>query len=282
MEKSWKALELLISTIIVLILLTLAYLLIRPTTPNVAIVPTVEPLPTFGIPPEVRARIDTVANTSNARYLCPEVSDVGPIQLATCIDCIYYAVDKLHALSPSYIPPLVTTNLPGGGKMRPEVDVALTALFAAAQQQGLYPTVTSAYRSFSEQYFTFQSWVATEKRNQITEVQAIERAARYSARAGHSEHQLGTAVDINCSGCSPFDTNDPRNIALWAFFEKNAQNYGFAISYPRGVEALTGYQYEPWHLRYIGADMATQLYNTGYVAGNGVCLANFLRVEQQQ
>jgi D-alanyl-D-alanine carboxypeptidase len=279
MQRAWRVLELVISLIIVLILFTIAYFIFNPTTPTVSVLPTLEPLPTFGIAPEVQQRIDTVANTSYARFQCAEHTEVGPVLLATCVDCMYYAVDKLHALMDTYVPPLVETKLAGGGKMRPEVDAALTALFAAAQQQGFTPVVTSAYRSFTEQVYTFQSWIAFEKQRQATDAQAIERAARYSARAGHSEHQLGTAIDINCSGCTAFDTNDARNIALWAFFEQHAHEYGFAISYPRGIEALTGYQYEPWHLRYIGVELATQLYQTGYVTGNGVCLTNFLRVQ---
>jgi zinc D-Ala-D-Ala carboxypeptidase len=181
-----------------------------------------------------------------------------------------------------YVPPLVRSALPGGGLIRPEADAALTALFAAAQQQGHSPVITSAYRSFSEQVTTFQTWVAIEKQKQIPEALAIERANRYSARAGHSEHQLGTAVDINCSGCNPFNTSDPRNLALWDFLEKHAQEYGFVISYPRGIEGLTGYQYEPWHVRYIGLPLSTQLYDTGYVKGNGICLTNFLRVQELQ
>ena len=283
MQKAWRVLELLISTIIVLILIAIVYFMVRPTqTPLVFTQPTLEPLPTFGVPPEVRAKIDAVANTANAEYLCPEFTDVGPVQVAACTDCWYYAVDKLHSLTALYTPPLVRSKLPGGGLIRPEAEAALTTLFAAAQLQGHSPVITSAYRSFTEQVATFDTWVAVEKQRQIPDAVAVERASRYSARAGHSEHQLGTAVDINCAGCSPFDTSDARNIGLWDFLEKHAQEYGFVISYPRGIEGLTGYQYEPWHVGYIGVPLATQLYDTGYVSGNGICLTRFLRVQEPQ
>jgi zinc D-Ala-D-Ala carboxypeptidase len=236
----------------------------------------VAPLPTFGLSSEVRARIDVAAKSNIAAFICPERGAYTPIEMATCQDCLLYPIDKYHALPATYVPPLVTAELPGGGQLHPQAATAARGLFALAKARGHEPVLTSAYRSFTEQYDTFQTWVAIEKQRRQSEREAIARAGRYSARPGHSEHQLGTAVDINCIRCRPFDNKDQRNVGLWRFLEQNAHKYGFVISYPRDIEALTGYQYEPWHLRYIGVELATRMYDTGYLQGNGVCLTQFL------
>ncbi|MBX3064037.1 MAG: M15 family metallopeptidase [Anaerolineae bacterium] len=245
----------------------------------VEVKPTLEPLPTYSVSDELQAQIAAAAVGQASPFTCPRNLDIGPVEIATCTDCMYYPVDRLHTLPSTYVPTLVRTELPGGGMVRTEVKTPLTDLFTAARAAGYSAVVTSAYRSYDEQVRTFASWVSFEINNlaaaklDATTAQgiAILRAAQYSARAGHSEHQLGTVVDLNCAGCVPFDRGAGGNIGLWKFFEENAHLYGFIISYPRGIEALTGYQYEPWHLRYVGVDYATQLFNAGYLTGNGVC-----------
>lgn len=239
--------------------------------------PTLEPLPTFSLSEAARANVESAAAGGASAFTCPVSIDIGPVQLAECTDCMYFPVDRLHALPSTYVPTVVESKLPGGGRLRKEAGEALAALFEAAKAEGHVPRITSAYRSFTEQHDTFQTWVSFERQKNLTEAQAIARAARYSARPGHSEHQLGTVVDVNCASCAAFDRNNRRNLALWAFFERTAHEYGFVISYPRGIEALTGYDYEPWHLRYIGVEYATMLHAAGYLDSNGVCLINFLR-----
>ncbi|MCC7449428.1 MAG: M15 family metallopeptidase [Anaerolineae bacterium] len=212
----------------------------------------------------------------NAPYLCPISAAVGPSVIATCIDCIYFPVDKTHALPATYQPLLVDTGLPGGGMVTPETKSALGDLFDEAHKLGLAPTVTSAYRSYEEQVRTFKAWVAQEFRQTRNPSLALANAARYSALPGHSEHQLGTVVDLNCAGCDPFDDKDERNLALWEYLADNAYRFGFVISYPRDIEARTGYIHEPWHIRYVGVEYAVRLFDQRYLSGNGNCLAGFL------
>ncbi len=201
-------------------------------------------------------------------------------EVATCQDCTFYPVDKTHQLPASYTPNVVDTMLPGGGKIAPIARSALIGLFADAQNRGLFPEVTSAYRSYDDQVRAFGAWVSLEWANSSNLFLAILSAERYSALPGHSEHQLGTALDVNCKGCIPFDTEDKRNIALWQFLEDNAHRYGFVISYPRDMEDRTGYVYEPWHIRFIGIDLATELYGQGYLQGNGTCALSLLRAKK--
>jgi LAS superfamily LD-carboxypeptidase LdcB len=216
-------------------------------------------------------------STKSLRYLCPVLDKTAPRETADCRDCTFYPVDKSHRLATVYEPETVPTELPGGGTVLPIVKDALLELFAEAHRHGLLPIVTSAYRSYEVQAQTFRYWLVEEWRHTGDLWQAGANASRYSARAGHSEHQLGTTVDLNCKGCTPFDGQDWRNLALWQFLEANAHRFGFVISYPRNMEDRTGYQYEPWHIRYIGAEYATELFDEGYVGGNGVCLLTFLR-----
>lgn len=230
------------------------------------------PLPT-GLSPALAARL----NSPNAPASVCQLHDSAMlIVTADCTDCWLYPVDKAHALSSTYTPVLVQSKLRGGGALTPTADAALSSLFAAAERQKFKPRITSAYRSYKDQAWVFQTWVLSELREGVSLQTATERASAYSAQAGHSEHQLGTAVDLNCDECRAFDRSDSRNWKLWDFLAGHAHKYGFVVSYPKGLEALTGYDYEPWHLRYIGVLRATDLYNQGYLNESGACIISHL------
>ena len=84
-----------------------------------------------------------------------------------------------------------------------------------------------------------------------------ENADRYSARAGYSEHQTGLAIDVNTIDMSFDNTSE----SVW--LRENAYKYGFIIRYPKGKEEITGYMYEPWHIRYVGKELSNKLYKDG-------------------
>ncbi|TCP57964.1 D-alanyl-D-alanine carboxypeptidase [Tumebacillus sp. BK434] len=143
----------------------------------------------------------------------------------------------------------------GGGEkrlMRAEVAAALKQLFAAAEQDGQYLSVASAYRSHATQTSLFNYYVQT---------QGEAEARRYSAVPGHSEHETGLAVDVSGRDgkCAVEDCFADTPEAKW--LAKNSHKFGFIIRYPKGKEAVTGYAYEPWHLRYLGVDAATAIYS---------------------
>ncbi|MEP7286236.1 MAG: M15 family metallopeptidase [Chloroflexota bacterium] len=213
--------------------------------------------------------------------VCPLKTGVEPDEVAICQDCMYYPLDKTHSLPASYQPTVVPTGLAGGGSVLPIVKNNLSALFDEATLHGLSPVVTSSYRSYTEQSYTFSMWMINEWQRTGNFGQALWNAGQYSALPGHSEHQLGTAMDLNCKGCFPFDRQDVRNIALWKFLAENAHRFGFVISYPRDGEARTGYVDEPWHIRYVGVEYATMLFEQGYTQGNGVCLLSLLDTEKR-
>jgi zinc D-Ala-D-Ala carboxypeptidase len=167
-------------------------------------------------------------------------------------------VDTILRVTRTYVPPdLVPVSEAGlGGKETVRVimidDLRAMAQAAAAANAPL--GVQSAYRSYAEQKVVFDSWVSRL---------GYDRALQVSARPGHSEHQLGLAVDFKTKGStSPF-VGDWGTTAAGKWLKANAWQYGFVNSYPKGDIALTCYDYEPWHYRYVGHDLAARIHDSG-------------------
>jgi D-alanyl-D-alanine carboxypeptidase len=157
-------------------------------------------------------------------------------------------VDKQHALPADYVPPGLTAlsldlAATSGKSLRGEALTALQSMLGAARTAGQDIRAVSAYRSYAEQQSTFQYWVDTL---------GYDQAIRVSARAGHSEHQLGTTVDLSTAAAGWGLEESFGGTAAGQWLAANGHKYGFALSYPAGGEPVTGYAYEPWHFRYIG------------------------------
>ena len=158
---------------------------------------------------------------------------------------LFFLIDKKHTASSSYVPKdlvsLKKNSLfdlnKAGMKIRPEAYSALNEMAQAALNEGIRLLVSSAYRSYSYQENLFNYWVS---------VDGLEEAERESARPGTSQHQLGTAVDFG----SISDDFDKTQMGQWIY--KNAADYGWSLSFPKGYEDVTGYRWECWHFRYIG------------------------------
>lgn len=129
-----------------------------------------------------------------------------------------------------------------------EVMQAFRLMQSDATSIGLNIYISSGYRSYSYQEGLY---------NRYSAVDGMEQADTYSARPGYSEHQTGLCFDLNT-------INDSfANTAEGKWINEKAYLYGFIIRYPKGKENITGYQYESWHLRYVGEELATMLYNNG-------------------
>src|SRR6185503_5436778 len=114
--------------------------------------------------------------------------------------------------------------------------------------------IQSAYRSYEEQQQVFAGWVAQY---------GYERALEVSARPGHSEHQLGVAIDFRSQpGGSPFE-GDWATTAAGKWMKEHAWEYGWVNSYPKNRMSVTCYDYEPWHFRYVGRALAESIHNSG-------------------
>lgn len=155
--------------------------------------------------------------------------------------------NKTYSLPSNYVPSnLVTIN--GYIRVVDYVRDAFNELKSDATSLGLNIYASSGYRSYSDQNYIYNNYVSMDGK---------DNADTYSARAGYSEHQTGLAIDLNTVDSS-FDGTNESN---WV--KDNCYKYGFVIRYPKGKDNITGYMYEPWHIRYVGKDLAKKLYNNG-------------------
>ena len=131
----------------------------------------------------------------------------------------------------------------------------LQQMVAEMQAAGLRPSILSAYRSYNEQALAWKWW----------ESQYPGRVAIMSARPGASEHQLGTTIDFGSPEINHLFHVDFAHTSEGVWLAANAHRFGFTLSYPRDAYAITGFKYEPWHFRYVGPELAGQLYNAGQI-----------------
>ncbi|MBC7546522.1 M15 family metallopeptidase [Candidatus Saccharibacteria bacterium] len=174
---------------------------------------------------------------------------------------IWLVVNKARQLNPKiYIPNnLVVPNIPLRANITTTEKVVqkimagpLETMVTAAKSQGINLNLQSGYRSYNFQLSLYNGYVAQAGQAE---------SDKQSARPGYSEHQTGLAADLggisipSCNVAQCFaDTVEGKWIAA------NAYNYGFIIRYPADKIAVTGYEYEPWHIRFIGTDLAQELH----------------------
>lgn len=188
--------------------------------------------------PETEAPVTTEIQTTVKKE--PAVTE--PPQPAIVEPEITY-ISEIMIVNKTY--PLPSTYNPG---VDPTAQAALNEMFAAAAQDGISLWVASGFRSYNTQKWLYNSYVRQDG-------QAL--ADTYSARPGHSEHQTGLAFDLNLVDDSFAYTPAGQWLAA------NSWKYGYIIRYPEGKEAQTGYKYEPWHVRYIGKDLAQAVFESG-------------------
>ena len=168
-------------------------------------------------------------------------------------------LDTTYKLPSSYVPPgLHSTSEAGlntGQRVRGFMISDLRAMARAARGAGARLAVQSAYRSYSTQAATFSYWVR---------VSGYAAAIKSSARAGHSEHQLGTTIDFRSyGGSAPWYYADWGKTRAGTWLRNNAWRYGFIMSYPKAKTTVTCYAYEPWHFRYVGRKLAAAIRSSG-------------------
>lgn len=176
-------------------------------------------------------------------------------------DSIWVVINKQNGISTSYVPsdlivPNVRLRLGSGSeqmKFRKTAEQDLKAMFAAASKDGAVLVFGSGYRSATLQKQFYNSYVAQDGQ---------KAADTYSARPGHSEHQTGLAVDITSPSGNCHLEICWENTTEGKWIAKNSYKYGFIIRYQEGMDNITGYQYEPWHVRYVGKDLAAQVKNS--------------------
>ncbi|SEA17943.1 LD-carboxypeptidase LdcB, LAS superfamily [Thalassobacillus cyri] len=164
--------------------------------------------------------------------------------------------NKQHSLSADYVPnELVTPDVAFSGeeeRLQPKAATALESMFKAAEKDGVQLYAASGYRSYEYQKNLFQFWVS-----QYGE----EQANRISAKPGESEHQTGLTMDITSEDVDFKLKQSFGDTAAGQWIEMYAAEYGFIIRYQENKEPVTGYDYEPWHLRYVGKDHSKTITN---------------------
>lgn len=177
-------------------------------------------------------------------------------------------VNKEHTLPSDYVPANLTApNVPfmaGANEekrlMETTAAKALEELFAAAEKDGIHMMGISAYRSYTTQNGIYHSNLANK---------GYAFASVFSAEAGKSEHQTGLAIDVSAASVgyvlsARFSYSEE---GIW--LKEHCTDYGFIIRYPEGKTDITGYTFEPWHIRYVGVDVAK------YVTEQGITLDQY-------
>ena len=164
-------------------------------------------------------------------------------------------VDGILIVNKSY--PLSADYDPG---LQPITKDAFQKLSDAAAQEGLDLYIGSDYRDYAYQVKIY---------NNYCEIYGSEQADSFSARPGYSEHQTGLTIDCNTIDDAFGETAE----ATW--LAEHCADYGFIIRFPDGKENITGYQYEPWHIRYVGVDTAKE------IMSQGLTLEEYLGVQSE-
>lgn len=183
-------------------------------------------------------------------------NEVKEVQDAT----ITALVNKQHSLDKTYAPQdLVTVDVPTVlenpevNQLRKPAADALKEMFNKAKESGIKLYARSGYRSYKTQAALYKNYSTQH---------GEEAANRYSAKPGQSEHQTGLVMDITSESADLKLTEDFGKTEEGKWVSENAHQFGFIIRYPKGKEDITGYIYEPWHLRYLGVELATKVYQS--------------------
>lgn len=173
------------------------------------------------------------------------------------VNMLFENLDRTQAVAEDYVPPelilLKTVRTAGIVCLSDGPAQRLTSMFNDAKKAGHNLIVLSGYRRYEIQKL-LKSWSSDNKISDPDEAIGL-------AEAGHSEHQLGTAVDISGKSLrytGPDTAFGKTPEGKW--LQQNSYKYGFIMSYPKGKEKLTGYRYEPWHFRYVGIDNAIDIF----------------------
>ena len=175
-------------------------------------------------------------------------------------DSIWVVVNKQRQISPLRYKPenLVFPALPRpkvqnpfGLQLREEAALATVDMASAMAEEGIGTLIlNSGFRTYKNQHGLY---------NRTRDTRGLAVAEKLSARPGHSEHQLGLAADFSVKGQGCVIMACFGNTEAGKWLAEKAHEYGFVLRYPRGFKPITGFQYEPWHFRYVGIELATEM-----------------------
>jgi D-alanyl-D-alanine carboxypeptidase len=187
-------------------------------------------------------------DTFEKDYATAEVGELEALPDIEVIDGVTY-VDDILVVNKEI--PLPVDYNPG---LQPEVIEAYQQMFRDGAERGLDFVLVSDFRTYQYQEQLYNNYVARDGQ---------EAADQYSARPGHSEHQTGLTVDVGSTDSASNLTVEFGDTPEYEWMKDVAHEYGFIVRYPEGKEHITGYMYEPWHLRYVGEEEAEAIYESG-------------------
>lgn len=231
-------------TIAVILLMTIILIIVRGCSKNDTKKTEDNSSSTAESTPTVRTDVKSPEKTSDKSEAKPE-HEIKQLNGMTFVDDILI-VNKTYSLPADYDPG--TSSV---------AQNAFDNMAADAMNDGIYLFVNSGYRSYQEQVQLYTMY-ASER--------GIEEADKVSSRPGHSEHQTGLTFDVNTTEFAFADTAEAKWLA------EHCCEYGFIIRYPEGKEDITGYEYEPWHIRYVGEEQAKT------ITESGLCLEEYLDI----
>jgi D-alanyl-D-alanine carboxypeptidase len=222
----------------------------------------------FGLPRVISDQVaklpESVQNIANQVQPKPVTIFDPPKYSIDQADSIWVVVNKQRQISPlKYQPESLAfpafakpkVQNPFGLQMREEAAVATAELATAMVEAGKGTLIlNSGFRTYKNQQGLY---------NRTRDTRGLAVAEKLSARPGHSEHQLGLAADFSVrgSGCAIMVCFGKTEAGIW--LAENAHEYGFILRYPKGFKPITGFQYEPWHFRYVGIELATEMKTKG-------------------
>lgn len=179
-------------------------------------------------------------------------------------DDLLVLVNKQYRLPATYAPKdLVKASKAGirrgdGYNLRNILISDLSKMISDSKKDGIDLSIVSGYRSYQTQVNTYNYWLSKNNNN-------VALVDTFSARAGHSQHQLGTVIDFSSNEIGDRLGDEFANTKASKWLKENAYKYGFVISFPKGSEHITGYKFESWHYRYIGVEYAQEMIREGII-----------------
>ncbi len=197
--------------------------------------------------------------------------------LISDVNSLFVLVNKANYFPDEFVPiNLVSpkTTYMGGGdrnRLRKVAADALDELVLEAEKNGLNIKSVSAYRSIDYQSGLFNSYAAKD---------GVEKANKYSSKPGHSEHHTGLCTDVSSPVMGFGLDQSYGNTKEGIWLANNAHRFGFVIRYIKDKELITGYTYEPWHIRYFGIPLASYLYETELTYEEFIALQRGMDIEE--
>ena len=197
--------------------------------------------------------------TDETGYPSADNADRGVALKQAMASGLLILVNKTHPVDKDYKPDDLTKvkdyapdRAESTRYMRDEAAKAFGMLVDKAAEEGVVIKMTTAYRSYDFQKILFDSYVEKE---------GEEKANTFSAKPGQSEHQTGLAVDVSSPSVDYQLSGEYGKTKEGKWLADHACRFGFILRFPKGKEEITGYQYEPWHLRYVGLTAAKEIYD---------------------